>query len=80
MQSSTFNIEIHCTIVSVVTYRKIFQVYNNFNYVNVDAASVKYFIKLQGNNKVLIDVLEGINEGLLTGITLFDLAQYFDTH
>ncbi len=25
----TFNIEIYCTIVSVVKYREIFQVYNN---------------------------------------------------
>ena len=30
-------------------------------------------------HKVIIDVLEGINDGLLTGITLFDLAKCFDT-
>ena len=29
MQSSTFNMKIYCTIVSVVKYREIFQVYNN---------------------------------------------------
>ncbi len=29
MQSSTFNMKSYCTIVSVVKYREIFQVYNN---------------------------------------------------
>ncbi len=32
MQSSKCNIEIYCTIVSVVKYREIFQVYNNTGY------------------------------------------------
>ncbi len=32
MQNSTFNIEIYCTIVSVVKYRELFQVYNNNEY------------------------------------------------
>ncbi len=30
---STFNIENYCTIVSVVKYREIFQVYNNLIYL-----------------------------------------------
>ncbi len=29
-------------------------------------------------HKVMIDVLEEVNEGLVTGITLFDLARCFD--
>ncbi len=36
MQSSTFNMKIYCTIVSVVKYREIFQVYNNPYYVIIN--------------------------------------------
>ncbi len=38
MQSSTFNIEIYCTITSVVKYREIFQVYNNKPYLGSQTA------------------------------------------
>ncbi len=41
MQSSTFNIiEIYCTIVSVVKYSEIFQVYNNKIYTRTGLPSL----------------------------------------
>ncbi len=34
MQRSSFDMKIYCTIVAVVKYRKIFQVYNNNNNIS----------------------------------------------
>ncbi len=51
MKSSTFNMKIYYTIVSVVKYREIFQVYNNNYFI---AIYMPFFIMLLSSNYLFL--------------------------
>ncbi len=55
MQSSSFNMKIYCTIVSVLKYREIFQVYNNQCYCGGRSVHWRFFGKAPPRKRPLME-------------------------